>query len=344
MSYKERLHQYSRSKIETEELQRLLEIPDYGVFHELVSRLGEEGILEPVRASRLNGRVPPLYNRYRIIREQVDKTALAQEIRLLHPILHIEGYLARPEVYHKHREILKGLSDYLWHHRELLEAPMSCKERSFSIWGREKFLESKLSLIAEVLRFNNLKPDFLNYYHTPEPFFEYVFDRELNMTVCIIENKDTWFTFRRLMQEKGRNTFFGERLHVLLYGEGNKITKLNALSEYARDMLGRPGAEVRFLYFGDLDREGIRLFYRTGQANPELNIQLFVPFYRLMLELAAGRELPSSQDQRDLPVPWEEFMSAFAKEEGQKMKDLIDRGRYIPQEIVNYQVLAGLLS
>lgn len=344
MFYREKLKQYNRSKIETEEMQEFLEIPDYGAFHELVSRLVEEGILEPVRASRLNGRIPPLYNRYRIVREQVDQTALVQEIRLLHPTLHIEGYLGRPEVYLKHREILSGLSHYLWHHRELLEEPMSCKERSFSVWGREKFLEQKLSLVAEVLRFNNLPPDFLNYYHTPEPFFEYVFTREPSMTVCIIENKDTWFTFRRLMQEKGRNAFFGEKLHVLLYGEGNKVTKPNALIDYARGMLGRQGAEVRFLYFGDLDREGIRLFHRTGQANPGLHLELFVPFYRLMLELAAGRDLPLSQDRRDLPVPWDGFMAFFAKDEGQQMKELIDSGRYIPQEIVNYQVLAGLLS
>lgn len=344
VSYREKLSRYSRSRIEAEELQALLEIPDYEVFHELVSRLVEEGLLEPVRASHLNGRIPPLYNRYRIIREQADQRALAQEIRRLHPTLNIEGYLTRPELYQKHRGVLAGLSDYLWHHRELLAAPMSCKERSFSVWGREKFLEKRLGLITEVLRFNNLPPDFLNYYHTPEPFFEYVFSREGDLTVCIVENKDTWFTFRRLMQETGRNTFFGERLHVLLYGEGNKITKPGALTEYAGGMLGRPGGAVRFLYFGDLDREGIRLFHRTGQANPELKIELFVAFYRLMLELAAGRELPVSQDRRDLTVPWEAFLPAFSREEGQKIKELIESDRYIPQEVINYQVLARLLS
>lgn len=342
--YKEKLSQYNRIKIDTEELQELFGIVNYDIFHQTVTKLVNKGKLQPIKASRLNGRIPPLYNRYRIIREQDDPAVFLAEIRLLNPELNIEGYLFRPEVYRKHREVLLDLSHYLWHHRELLKELMSCKERSFSIWGQEKFLERKWALVAEVLKFNGLEPGFLNFYDTPEPFFEYVFAQAGQMTACIIENKDTWFTFRKLMREKNKNTFFGEKLHVLLYGEGNKITKPNSLAEYARDMLGKQADGVKFLYFGDLDKEGIRLYYRTKKANPGLNLSLFVSFYRLMVELAANSKLPVSQDKRDLPVPWEEFLRPFTAAEQQQIKEIINSGRYIPQEIINYQVLANLLS
>ena len=78
----------------------------------------------------------------------------------------------------------------------LLEEPMSRKERSFSIWGREKLLDEQFSLVREVLRLNGLGEDFLNYYDTLEPFFEYVHSQTPSMSVLVIENKDTWFIFQ----------------------------------------------------------------------------------------------------------------------------------------------------
>lgn len=91
-----------------------------------------------------------MYNRYRIIKEQDDPTVFVEEIRLLNPALNIEGYLSRPEAYQKHREVVLDLSHYLWHHRELLKEPMSCQERSFSIWGQEKFPERNLIFMLKV--------------------------------------------------------------------------------------------------------------------------------------------------------------------------------------------------
>lgn len=343
-AFVDKLSRYEKVRISTDELQEIFGVAEYGAFYLIVSNLVEEGKLEPIKASRLNGRMPPLYNRYRIVREQNDPAAFVAEIRLLNPGLNIEGYLARPQVYRKHREVILGLSRYLWHHPELLAKPMSCKERSFSIWGKEKFLEQNRALVKEVLEFNGLAPGFLHTYDTPEPFFEYVFAAAGSTKVCIIENKDTWFTFRKLMRETGKNIFFGEPVHVLIYGEGNKITKPDALREYAREMLGQQEAAVRFLYFGDLDKEGIRLYARTRKANPGIDLHLFVPFYSLMMKLASDRELPLSHDRRDIPVPWEEFLPSFPLAEQQRMQEIINSGRYIPQEVINYPVLASLLS
>jgi hypothetical protein len=222
---------------------------------------------------------------------------------------------------------------------------MSLKERSFSLWGREKLLDECRALVMDTLKFNGLNETFLNCYDTPEPFFEYVHAHSEQMTVLILENKDTWYTFRKLMQDTGKSVVAGVRVDVLLYGEGNKITKRGALDEYNAGMLrGRAGQAGEFLYFGDLDLEGIRLFFRTRDANPGLGIRPFTGIYSLMLKLAAGVELPKSLDKRGILAPVTEFADMLGLSGPESLLGFLEQGRYIPQEIVNYQVVSGILS
>lgn len=352
----ERLLQNTSRTVTDVELQQLLQIQDYSHFHKEVEKLIEDGILVPVKSSKQNGRRPPLYNKYRIIKPEEDYSRYLEAIRRLNPVLSITSYLQKPDLYKKHQQILEGISRYLWVSQDLLNQPMSRKERSFSIWGQEKLLDKRMSLVKEVLRFNGLAEDFLNYYDTPEPFFEYFHDRREVKTILIIENKDTWFTLRKLMQETGENILAGTAIHVLLYGEGNKITKPRALEEYRAMMLGGVKEEVRFLYFGDLDWEGIRLFYRTREANGSLDIKPFSALYYLMIDLAKKssekNELPQSPDTRGVTGPLTEFLSDLEEGYGEPpwifsgtfLSDLLAAGRYIPQEIINYQVVVDLLK
>ena len=263
-----------KKTITDKELQQIFQESDYQLFHSEVESLVEAGILVPVKSSKDNGRRPPLFNRYHIVKPLEDHTGCLEAIRRLNPVLNISGYLQRPELYKKHVEIVEGISNYLWYSKALLEKPMSRKERSFSVWGREKWLDEHLALVKDVLKFNGLEESFLHYYDTPEPFFEYRHQRSEFRTVLVIENKDTWFTFRKLMQATGKNKIAGTVVDVLLYGEGNKITKRGALEEYSCTMLGGP-VDAHFLYFGDLDWEGIRLFFRTREANPSLELTPF---------------------------------------------------------------------
>jgi len=344
MTTSDRLFAYGKFITETE-LQKLSRQEDYLLFHGEIEEMMEKGWLKPVKASGKNGRIPPLYNRYRIIKPQEDYSEFTEYIRRLNPALNIVGYLDNPRLYVKHRSIIDGLSIYLWYQPELLNMPMSRKERSFSIWGREKLLDARFALVREVLRFNGLGEDFLNYYDTPEPFFEYVHNYTPKMTGLILENKDTWFSFRKLMQVSGKNHIAGQAIDLLLYGEGNKITKQGALQEYADHMLLKQEKQaIGFFYFGDLDREGIRLFFRTREANPALSVQPFAPLYKLMLELAAGREMPESPDKRNVTVNIDDFTRLLDLGDSTEIKQLFNQGRYIPQEIINYQILTAILT
>jgi len=338
----------AKKTISDQELQQIFQESDYKLFHIVIERLVESGVLVPVKSSKTNGRLPPLFNKYRIIKPPDDNTDYLESVRRLNPLLNISGYLQRPELYRKHLEVVEGISRYLWFTKDLLISPMSRKERSFSVWGREKLLDEQRALVKDVLRFNCLDEDFLHYYDTPEPFFEYLHDRGKPVTVLVIENKDTWFTFRKLMQATGKNCIAGTVVNVLLYGEGNKITKRGALEDYRATMLGGQAGQgdeaTRFFYFGDLDWEGIRLFFRTREANPSLSLKPFSAMYRLMLELAEAVELPKSLDQRGVIGPLPEFLSLLGLAEEESLGVLLAEGKYIPQEIINYQVAATILK
>ena len=341
----ERLQQVlenAKKTISDQELQQIFQEPDYNLFYTDVEKLVESGVLVPVKSSQTNGRLPPLFNKYRIIKPPADTTVYLESVRRLNPLLNIAGYLQRPEVYQKHLEVVEGISRYLWFTQDLLKSPMSRKERSFSVWGREKLLDEQRVLVKDVLKFSGLDEEFLHYYDTPEPFFEYLHNRDKLMTVLVIENKDTWFTLRKLMQATGKNCLAGTIVNVLLYGEGNKITKRGALEDYSATML--VGQATRFLYFGDLDWEGIRLFFRTREANPSLSLKPFSAMYKLMLELAETLELPKSLDRRGVIGPLPEFLELLGLAEEKSLGVLLAEGKYIPQEIINYQVVASILK
>ncbi|MDD2555586.1 MAG: hypothetical protein PHX16_05325 [Syntrophaceticus sp.] len=344
LGIRERLMDFGRVMITEKELEGIIKESDYQGFYHKIMELVEDGFLKPVKASKTNGKYSPLYNKYRIIKPKVDYTDYFASIRQLHPDLNISGYLQKPALYLKHRDVVDGLSRYLWYSKELLDRPMSRKERSFSIWRWEKLIDKHFALIREVLRFNGLGEDFLNYYDTPEPFFEYMNSRQNQMNVLILENKDTWFTFRKLIQDTGKNVFAGTQVDVLIYGEGNKISKRGALEQYEAGMLrGKTGAKGCFLYFGDLDREGIRLFFQARKANPCLDIKPFARLYHLMLDLAEGVELPESPDKRTVEAPIAEFASLLDFADADLLTEILEKGCFIPQEIVNYQVLSGIL-
>lgn len=86
------------------------------------------------------------------------------------------------------------------------------------------------------------------------------------------------------------------------------------------------------------------MFFRTRDANPSLSIQPFAPLYQLMLELAQGRAMPESPDKRGIPAEVEGFAELLGGDQVNIIKDLLAEGRYRPQEIINYQILAGILG
>lgn len=327
-----------KSTVMLSELEEMVKTDSYKELVAVVEELISEGALKPINKKATNGMTPPLCVKYRIIREKEDLSELYKEIRHLHPDINISKCLEKPQLYKKRRDVLLTLSDFLKNNAESLEDEMSRNERSYHIWGDEKKLEKVEGWLLEFLK----DVDLLNYYPTPEPFFDYIAENREGMTILILENKDTWYTLRRLFRKNPqRRTLFGHRIDALLYGEGNKATQKEMITDYVRSVTEK---HANFLYFGDLDYMGIDMFNRVCEVNPTLNIQLFHELYEEMLRLGKGRVLGKIRKKQSENVDINRFLSYFSEADAMDMKRILTNRTYIPQEILNNPTLRGLLK
>lgn len=337
------LMDYKTKTITEKELKEVID----GSYDEMVAKIKQlvaEDLLQPILASRTNGRKPPIYNKYRIVRPEMDYSNAIERIKLLHPKFDHQAYFNNPALYLKHKKDIEDLSCYLWRSGEELEKPMSINERSLKIWGKEKNLKENYSLLNSVLKFKNQDlTTMLNFYETPEPFFEYIHQKCPEMNVLIIENKDTWYTLRKVMTECNNNMLLGRDYHAILYGEGRKITRaVGRLEEYNKEMLA--GSKNQYYYFGDLDFEGISIFMDLANGNKSINVRLCSELYEVMLSESNKIELPESRDKRVNDVDINTFVSYLSPEGNLKARSILDKGRYVPQEIINYQLLTALMK
>lgn len=341
-----KLFSYNKKSIKLSEFIDLIKISDYEKLFDTIKQLEIENVLQSVKKSGLNGNIAkPLFNKYKIIYPKNVTDKILSEIKSLNPGLNIDGYLEKPEKYIKHKKIINGVSSYLWQKSDLLKNKMSKNERAFSIWNDEKFFDKNKGLINEILNFNNFSAEFFNYYKTYEPFFEYITEIEKNNNVLIVENKDTWFTIKKLFIECQKNVLFGVKINVLIYGEGNKITKKNALDEHFMSLKENNLIEnVNYLYFGDLDYEGIGIYLRIANYNQNINFCLFTELYEKMLELSEYIDLPQAKNQRKLLSEDDKFYGQFSENIRSRIINILTNNRYIPQEILNYQVISKGLS
>ena len=139
------------------------------------------------------------------------------------------------------------------------------------------------------------------------------------------------------MFEDGFRTVFGTDIDGVVYGEGNRISdKTGALQEYVKFM-GNPS--VKFLYWGDIDREGFDIFRRTRAANGSLDISLYIPGYRKMIEKARGLILQDSPSSKKQGMKFDDLLVGFSSEEQLFLKDILDGNKLIPQEIIPYTLI-----
>ena len=327
------LRQYGKKTIAKAELEQLFGLTEESRLYALVQRLLAEGLLAEMPRSRTNGnRVYPLYLKYKITLPEESFAAEQAEIARLHPLLQSTGYLQKkPALYREHRDRLQKLDAYLFSCRGPAEA-ISRKERSFAIFYEEKALEKqsfcalldKLGLTAEVL----------GYYDTPKYCFpDYIPLRKPQMVLLICENKDIWFNLRRRMFEDGASVFLDTPLDGVVFGGGNGVTEKGALTAYTA-FLG--DVQVRYLYWGDIDREGFQIYLRLKAQNPGLSIELFAPAYVRMLRLSAGIPIQDSEDHRILPEDYTAITAALPAELRPMLIQLMQDNKHIPQEIIPY--------
>lgn len=333
------LRVWNKKTICKSELEKLLHTGSEQELYDVVSNAVADGLLSPIKSSGKNGnKIFPLYLKYRVI-NQLDYSEALEDIALLHPSMTKNGYLkAKPELYEKYKVQLQQVNSYLFGKQS--KVSISKKERSFAVFGEEKQLED--SAFCNLLNRIGLDSEMLGYYETPEYCFnDYISQRKKQMTLLILENKDIWFNLRRRMYEDDVHELFGFFIDGVVYGCGNRISKIGALTEYTHFM----GAEeVQYLYWGDIDRAGLNIYQSAKKNNPRLNIYLFVPAYAEMIRLSAKRQLPDSADNREQIGDYSEIYSLFPDDEKKKLIEIIGDNKRLPQEIITYEYLLDAMG
>lgn len=322
---------WKKTYISLDELEKLINASNYNEIYSAVSALVEKGTIKPIKkVNGTNGLIPPLYVKYRICRPAEYDESINEEIAHLDGNFNISFYLSNPMKYREQRDIIYPLSEFLKKHKELLDTRVSKNERAYQIWRFEKQLDS--ASVRSVLVFNGLDSK-LNYYNTPEPFFYFSPEKILHreQTVLIIENKDTWYTLREIMREAAPVDMFGHKIDGILYGEGRKVNRPRALDEFCESELHHV---CDFLYFGDLDFEGISIFQELKAGNPQHKIVLFAELYALMLNEYPLSVLSKARKAQSRPGSMDNFMSYFSSEQAAEINELLNNGFYIPQEAV----------
>lgn len=316
----------------------LKDYPDYPTGADAILQRVDAKELEPVKSSGLNGKHPALHNRYRIIKPKEDTSQLEGELayKILPPL--------SPAYYQKHlsqyqtdRPGILALADYLASHNsaDAFAMPVSENERSFEIWGQEKYLKKEG---RRVLKNLGLDLSFLNVYETMEPLSLYSISRKHPQNLLILENRDPLFSIRRLLIEaadhgKDEAEILGIPISTIAYGSGKRIfSAFREFLEFGDPALNHPDNTI--YYWGDLDYEGIAMYTGLAKRFPQANIKLFIPAYEAMMQ--KGNQvlhLPMTkegQKQEEDTLFWKQLPSWLQKE-GQK---LLENRQYIPQEIL----------
>ncbi len=338
ISIKTKLQSWKRKTIRKSELENLLHISSDAELFDLVSDAADHGFLSPVKASGTNGnRLYPIYLKYKITIVDDYSEALSR-ISVLHPTILKNGYLqTKPELYLKYEDQFQKLNRYLFQPHS--STPVSKKERSFEIFDEEKQLDD--NAFHSLLERLGLTRDVLCYYETPEYCFnDYIPKRKAQMTLLICENKDIWFNIRRRMYEDSASTIFGTHIDGVVYGGGNKVSESGALSAYTDFM---DTDSVKYFYWGDVDRAGLNIYLSLIKNNPDLDIHLFLPAYEQMLCMAETRNIPDSADHREQVRDYEPIYALFSEEMKHCLSEYIDKNKRIPQEIISYEKLLGVM-
>lgn len=316
----------------------------------------EKQKIKPVKTSPLNGKKPSLHLSYWVLQEAPDYQEQMEELKFgLVPAIQTDYYRSHMDVYQAERKWVMLLNHYLLEQSEKTPNYVSLNERSFQIWGREKFLQREQG--NKVLAHCGVTLEQLFVYQTTEPLAYYSVSRQNPQNVLILENKDTFYSMRRHLM-KGNGKIFGEEIGTVIYGAGKGILRSFADFEFCVEPHINNAAN-RILYFGDLDYEGIGIYERLAKCFGEVDAdyacvnnscyneeatasdrQAIIPFqqaYKKMLQKAQQYSLeflPETSEKQNRHILGT-FFSYFSAETIRQIKQILESGKYIPQEIIN---------
>ena len=322
---KQFLMRYKLSKISILQLAEQCPTLRYEQFAQIILQFEQQHILMAIKASGTNGKQPALANTYKI-NKTIIRQSLREQVKKLkktfHSAIWIEYYLTKTATeLEQDLPALQQLNHYLQQNGRP-DTKALAQERSFEIFQNEKFITEQggKQLLEKVKVW-----DLLEIWPIADPVSFAVNPLHLSNVshlLLIVENKATFYSLLPALKDSA--------FTALLYGQGNAI---NGTIQVLHEQLPLNYDNVKFYYFGDLDAEGISIWYSLQQ---KINISLALPFYQACLQETAAK---GKEYQRKNGAAIEAFLSYFKEQEKQQIIQALQDGFYYPQEILKVDVL-----
>lgn len=316
---------YNKSKISILQLADLCPELSYEDFAREIMQLEQQQIIISVKASGMNGKQPPLANTYKINKMSV-RQSIRQQVKqlkkLVHPAIWVEYYLTKTlDELEQDTRALQQLNQYL-QQNGLPKTKAFVQERSFELFNNEKWItENGGKQFLEKVKIWDL----LEIWPIADPVSFAINPNSLNekaQKILIVENKATFYSLLPAL----KNSSFT----ALLYGQGNAIT---GTIQVLPEQLPLNYENVAFYYFGDLDAEGISIWYTLQQKYP---VTVALPFYTACLQKEAAK---GKGYQRQNQEAIETFVAHFSQQDAHKITAALHGGLYYPQEILGAEEL-----
>lgn len=296
----------------------------YESFANAILTLEEKGILQGVKSKGRTTRTPSLAYQYRIDKSKLN-ASLHKEIESfrnkLHPAINVDEYFSKdPIVWEKDLSYILKIDRYLKINgfpKETVPAP----ERSFELVQDEKWIDEKGG--KEILERLHL---FTKFKITPvsDPLMFAIHPKTIQQSTqfhLIVENKTTYQGLLPALQLTDFST--------LIYGSGKKV--IHSIEQFTDQYPVE--ADHYFFYFGDLDREGVSIWYSLTK---KIEVFLALPFYEACLrkEPVVGKSY-----QRQYKQAQATFINHFRSDYQRKIIKVFNEGKYYPQEILKSKQL-----
>lgn len=317
-----------KSTISLSELEKVADtIHTYEEFAATLQALIDEGFITAIKSHGVNWKGLP--NSFRIQKGKVQQP-LMEEIQemqfMVHPMINLRFYFSSPKRrWFEDKHLIERIDKYL-QKNGLPISYANSSERSYEMIGDEKWMDEKggKALLERIQLFDKLK-----IMKTPDPLMFAINQRTLlgEQSVhkhLIVENKATYYGLLETLP----NTSFTS----LTYGAGWKIS---SSLEQLSIQLGLTNKETQheIYYFGDLDYEGISIFYHLYE---KYNVKLATHFYEAMLRKPyyKGKE---NQTRNDMAV--QQFIQYFRMEDQENILAILLENGYYPQEALSKEEL-----
>lgn len=297
------------------------------IINNILIDLEEKGYIQPLKTTKQD--FQGSFEKYKILKlRKENEEKIKEEILKLDKKIKIDYFLKYPEEYIKNKEIIIPINEFIKQINGRKIETITVNERSYQIYKNEKRLKDNEEILKKLgITYNDLYA-----YDTYEPFFyyintEYEMQESKNKTILIIENKDTFWTIVRVVKKLKI-----ENIYMIIYGEGKKILKsFSFIEEF------KINSKDNIYYFGDIDFEGINIYVSLKNKYNKYNISVFTKGYQTILDIEKTPEkISTNQNINQNKI--EKFINEFNSKYKDKLIEIFNNKKYIPQEVFNYEV------